>query len=172
MNKQLNLNSFFVHLRNEPCKTAFAWFFGLFLGTIVAAELDCYFASLMRPFLLDRVSIVGQLVVCFVPFLLIDYAASRSLPVVIYAFCFCRAFIFSASGVLIQNCFGSAGWLMRILLQFSDICIIPLLCWFSFYRTCKKGYSRHSALLIYGSIIGCTVILDRVLIIPVLDRLL
>lgn len=158
----------------RKCCTAFlasSWLLGLIVGCLIfyAAGYEC--VSWMRAAADSRVSIVGLLSVIILPFLFSAFAVyiSHSWLLLIVAFGKAVSFSLVSLGILIS--FGSAGWLMRFLLMFSDLCALPLLFlfWMRFISgerriTLRSGLLFSAAGLVIGSI-------DFYLISPILAGL-
>ena len=72
------------------------------------------------------VSIVG-VVVCIAPYLVVVFLHSK--PWLVCLLCGLRIFLFSAAIFAIYRTFGSAGWLISLLMCFSDLCLIPMVIW-------------------------------------------
>lgn len=151
---------------------AFPWITGLIAGAITSIFAGDSFLPLMRGALYSPVSIVSLLSAMLLPLLFSAFAVYIScqwllIPVVVakgflYAF-FCAGILFS---------FGSAGWLLRLLLIFSDTLMLPVF-WMFWLRSLKSGKSgilmrvvpAVSAALLIGSI-------DHTLISPFLAEIL
>lgn len=110
---------------------AACWLTGLLLGIFYAARAGDTYSLLMRMAPSCRVSISGLAASALLPFLFAAFAVYISKPELLILVCFLKAFSFACCGFGVMDAFGSAGWLIRPLLQFSDGCTIPLLCWFS-----------------------------------------
>lgn len=109
---------------------AFSWALGLSVGLILVSTVQESVFSLMRAAACCRVSIVGLIVLLIFPLFLSAFAVFLSIPVMLLPIaCFKGiALAFCALGVVYA--FGSAGWLIRMLLMFSDSFMIPVLFWF------------------------------------------
>ena len=116
--------------RSRSFKNAVFWVFGLLLGTLFAAGLDISFLSLMRRFFTQPVSIVILLILAVLPFLICTYAFIISRMEIMYAVLFCKAFFISLIALTAYRIFGSSGWLLQPMIQFSDILLAPVLYWF------------------------------------------
>ena len=153
----------FLHtgaIRPIPAKVirfCLVWIAGLLIGMLLAARFDSSFFSLMRPTLGGRVSIVRQLAAIFLPFLIAAFAAYANKLWLVYLLCLFKSCAFIYCSLAIYSGYGSAGWLVRIFLQFSDIFSLPLFCWFCI----KIITGEHSAVnnllvcIIYAAIIVC-----------------
>ena len=106
------------------------WVAGAFLGAFTAAAASTSYFLMMRIAPGSNVSIVGLAVTVLLPFLLSAFAVSKDKCYWIYPICFIKIFLFCFCGYGIHAAFGSAGWLVQILFQFSDLCTMPVLCWF------------------------------------------
>ena len=104
---------------------------GAVCGIYVAFGSEESVLSLMRMAMVSRVSIVGLTVSAVLPFLFAALAAYVGQPVLLCILGFLRMFAFTFLGCCIHLAFGSAGWLLRCLFQFTDGCALALLCWFS-----------------------------------------
>jgi len=115
------------HWRQIVC--FFAWTAGLFLGVFLANHVHDNYFLLMRMAAKSRVSIVGLLTSAVLPFLFVFYFAyiRRFWPII--AVCFLKGFLFCAGAAAVSVAFGSAGWLVRLLLLFTDICLLPIFSW-------------------------------------------
>ena len=120
------------------------WLAGLISGTLLAALSGNHYFLLMRVAASSHVSIVGLTVTVLLPFLCAAFAVYTDRPWMLYAVCFTKVFTFAFCGFGITAAYGSAGWLVRALLQFSDICTVPVLCWFSLRHLSgrKNGWKR------------------------------
>ena len=106
------------------------WLSGILCGVLAFLSAGRTLVSLMRSTLLVPVSIVGMLCVTILPFLLSAFAVSLSKPVFLLPICFGKAFLFAFVSIGILQAFGSAGWMFRWILLFSDCVCVPLLYWF------------------------------------------
>ena len=104
---------------------------GFVIGTFLAAETPVTFYTLMRRAANSPVSIVGSLISAFFPFLLAFAAVHYGKPALLLIILFCEATLFAHGSMCCYFAFGSGGWLVRLLLQFSDILLLPLLCRFA-----------------------------------------
>lgn len=109
---------------------AFSWTLGLSAGVYFAGTMQSSVFSLMRAAASSRVSIVGLIVLLIFPLLLSAFAVYLSAPICLLPVSFCRgaAFGFCSLGALYA--FGSAGWLVRLMLLFSASAMTVPLFWF------------------------------------------
>lgn len=116
------------------------WCAGICCGMILATRADDTYFSLMRRAAMSPVSIVGLAASAYLPFLLSAFAVYFGKHTFLYGICFVKALMFAMAAVGAELAFGSAGWLVRFLLQFSDILLLWLLFWF-----CLRHIRRESA---------------------------
>lgn len=116
--------------RRSAAALGFAWCAGLLSGMFFVAQLDGAVLSWMRTAAGGRVSIVGLLLGNLLPFFLCCIAFSFSIPRLAYAVCFLRSALYGFCALGVGLAFGRAGWLVQILLLFSDILTMPALLWF------------------------------------------
>lgn len=106
---------------------ALSFLAGLVSGILVFFVAGESILSLMRSALYCPVSIVGLLCVTALPFLFSAIAVFLSEPWLMGPISFGKAFFFSLLSLGTMAGFGSAGWLVRWLLMFSDLMGLPLL---------------------------------------------
>ena len=84
----------------------------------------------MRAAVYSRVSISGLLSAMLLPLLFSAFAVYISNTWLLIPIAFSKAFAFAFLGIGILVSFGSAGWLVRLLLMFGDIVMLPVLWWY------------------------------------------
>ena len=109
---------------------AFSLTFGFSMGIYLARTMQDSMFSLMRAVAFSRVSIVGLFVLLFLPLLLSAAAVYFSIPAMVLPLSFCKGFCMGYCALGILFVFGSASWLVRLLLMFSDCFMILPLSWF------------------------------------------
>ena len=109
---------------------ASSWFLGHVLGIVFSIAAGDSNVSLMRMALNSHVSISGLLTAILLPFLLSAFAVYLHESWLLIPIAFAKAFIFSYIGLGVMTVYGSAGWLVRLLLMFSDCCSLPVLFWY------------------------------------------
>ena len=117
--------------RQNWCVLALCAVFSAGLGALFAGTSGDTYILLMRMAASRPVSIVGSAVSVFLPFLVSVFLITHSKPWLVYLICGIRLFLFSSAAFAIGRSFGSAGWLVRLMLQMPDLCLIPVLIWFS-----------------------------------------
>ena len=150
------------------------FFFGtlsLILGALLAARAETSAFSLMRLAVPSLVSIVPLLALQLLPFLIAAYAVSISGPWLLTVVCSFKLFFFSYFGTLIWIAFGAAGWLVRFLLLFSDIILIPVLCWYCFRRMAGEYPEKNDLGFCLGAVL-LTALINCYFISPFLAKIL
>lgn len=106
------------------------WVCGCALGVLTGMNAGDIYASLMRGAVRCPVSIVGLVISVYLPFLLSAFAVYLGKSGLLYIVCFLKSWAFTLAAYGTVAAYGSAGWLVQFLLQFSDILLLWLLCWF------------------------------------------
>lgn len=96
------------------------WALGLVCGLYFVSASDIFLFELFHDASSSHPSFVGILVVTFLPIIISAIAAYFAVPLLIYALCFLKAFCFGFGLCGIVSVFGYSGWLIRLLLLFSD----------------------------------------------------
>lgn len=100
---------------------------GSALGVLFTVTIGEPYLLLMRRAVRCPVSIVGSIVAVAIPFLVSCILLIHSKPWLIYCIMTTHFLAFTAVGFAVMQCFGSACWLIRYLLQFPNLCLMPLL---------------------------------------------
>ncbi len=129
----------FLSCNRPAVLLAFFWSLGLASGILFAAASGETFFLLVRTAASRRVSIVGLVASCYLPFLLSAFAVFIGKQKLLYPIVFLKALLFSWCAIASSAAFSSAGWLVRPMLQFTDILTVPVLCWFSLRHTSDHG---------------------------------
>lgn len=109
---------------------AVCWYCGLVCGILYFSVCDIGTISLMHRMVSCSASIVGLLIVSFVPFLLTSFFVTLSKTWVVFGICFFKSFLFSFVSIGCLITFGSGGWLLRCFLLFCDCVALPALLWY------------------------------------------
>ena len=151
---------------------AFVWFLGLESGRLYAAQTSNTYLLLMRVAAMTRPSIIGLAVSVLLPFLITIGSVYFARPSIIYILAFLWAELFGYSSACLQLMFGSAGWLIRFLLLFTQCFTAPLLCWLMirYIGGIKPSFLRDS--LIAVSIALTIGTIDYFIISPFLTALI
>ena len=145
---------------------------GYLIGTFLATETPVAYFSLMRSAVNSPVSIVGSLVSVFLPFLLAFAAVHYGKPALLFIILFCKATLFAHGSMCCYLAFGSGGWLVRLLLQFSDILMFPVLCRFTILYLGQPKPLRRRDTLISTDAAAFVVIVNFCFISPYLAMLI
>lgn len=134
---------------------ALSWILGLLSSFLVFRK---HIITLMCPLIIDRVSIVGMIVALIFPIFLLYILLSRCNIYFILPVIYFKAFLYMCCCLSITLAFGDAGWLVRILMLFSDSVSVLLLLFLSFsFIKGKSGvlerYFGFSVLLLF--VVGC-----------------
>ena len=153
----------FLFCNRAPISLAILLLCGLLSGTALAVSAGNSYYSLMRMAASSPVSIAGLFASVFLPFLFSAFAVYLGKPKLIYFICFIKAALFSFGSFTALTAFASAGWLVRFLLQFSDIVMLPAFCWFSLRCITDTGLFKRDfsiclfLFLLIGSLDYCMV---------------
>lgn len=125
------------------------------LGVLCSATWNHTYFSLMRMSAARPVTIVGSLIAVFVPYFVSVLVITNSKYRVAYILSSIRIFHLAAAYFAICCAFGSAGWLIGLMLLFPDIALIPMLLVISLRRVAGTLHKWDRAVgLVYTVIIG------------------
>lgn len=105
------------------------WLIGMILGAVCAQLTYHGFSPYLRASVLRRVSFLGLMAVHGFPIILSVLIVRFNRLSLFYPLAAGKAFCFSFCLCAVRCCFGSAGWLVRWLLMFSDSCMLLPLTW-------------------------------------------
>lgn len=148
------------------------WTVGLICGRFIANQASNQYLLLMRRAAKIPVSIIGLLAAECFPFLCVFFSVYISRPKLIYFICFCKACSFSFTGFAIMSVFGSAGWLVRLLLQFTSSGALALLCWYASRHLDGNCGKIRTDGVICGLLICCLGCIDYCYVSPFLASLM
>lgn len=157
---------------SKTLQISFCWILGLLSGTFIAAKIDTSSLSLMRWTAFGSVSIVDLFIAAVFPFLIAAYAVYINKPKLLLLLSGCKAFLFSFFAYAAWHAYGSAGWLVQPLLQFTDIFLIPVLCWFCIRHIAGTANSRRKDIGICFLFIAAVVAVDYFMVAPFLAKLI
>ena len=127
MGRFLNLKRLCFQRKNRSPYLALCFSLGLIAGAVLAAASGSSLNS-MIPLAADKPgSLSGVLLTALLPFGLSAFVGLIGELLLLYPIVFWKAFLVSFIGVGVMGAYGSAGWLMRLLLLFSECCTLPLL---------------------------------------------
>ena len=118
-----------LNSRPPSCKRlpVLSWIAGLLLGAAAAVGTGSFSSLMMRGVEISAVSIPGLLLITSLPFLLTAIAVLFSQPWLLVSVIFLKGALFGYCACGITLIYGSAAWLARLLLMFSDLALLPLL---------------------------------------------
>ena len=123
------------------------WIVGLLAGGSCFLFGADHLIPQMRVSLNGNVSIVCFFCLIFLPPFLSILAASTGMHSLLYVIAFGKAFLHAFASMALLLSFGSAGWLVRLLLGFSGILSAPVL--YRFWLRCLCSGSGLSALEVF-----------------------
>ena len=157
--------------RGSALALATFFFLGHLLGLLTAGSAGDFFRSAMRTVVSSRVSIIGLLSSAVLPFLFSAFAAYLGRPFLLFPTAFWKAFLFSYMGSGLFAAWGSAGWLITLLVMFGSLCSMPVLYWY--WLRCLSG--RRFDVAVFCLLLGILVAVSLVhyyLMVPFLARII
>lgn len=145
---------------------AFSWIAGIIAGSFLSPILSEYSVPLMRMAVESRVSIIGLVVVILVPCLLSAIAVHLSKNWIIYLLSSVKGICFGFCIQVLLQCYGSAAWLLYILVLFSDICMLTPLFLFWIRHAYGSKQMLYRDMLYYFICAAIICIIDYLLISP------
>lgn len=130
MDRFLKFNLPAMRCKGRKAILALAWFLGLISGILFSVMASDSVFPTMRAAATGCVSISGLLSAILLPLLFSAFAVYISQPLLLIPIAFGKAFVFSFVGMSVMAAYGSAGWLVRFLLMFSDCMMLPFLWWY------------------------------------------
>ncbi len=109
---------------------AFFWSFGLLLGSYAGLHASATYLQALSLAAGSDLTISGLIVSLWVPFGLCMLAARKGKKWLLIVLAFLNALSVSYCSAALYRLFDSAGWLIRILFQFSDLSTLGFFCWF------------------------------------------
>ena len=166
-----SFNTFSSSLKSSDFILSFSWIAGFALGCSASRGGAVLIASWMRAADLGSVSIVWLFTSLLLPFLFSAAAVIFQLNWVVYLIAFCKAFLFGFCTCGIMLSYHHAGWLICLLLFFSEFSLFP--CLFFFLRRCLSGKPvRWLAIATPSAYAFLIVSVDRCVISPFLASLI
>ncbi len=140
--------------------------FGLLLSFLAASAVGEALLPAMRMVQFSHVSIIGLLSALIIPVFISAFAVYSNESWIIPILAFLKSFTFGYCAFAITAAFGSAGWLVRYLILFSDIHLICILWWFWLRHYPEKGKRilLDTAIAVTTAVFIC--LLDLLLIEP------
>jgi len=170
--ERFRLHIFTRWLRSDIAILVSFWFAGLFLGAYLAPTAADPLFTLVHPVISGRVSVISGLITASLPLLLAAYAVNIHKPKLLFFIIFLKAFHFSFCGGLIYSIFGTAGWMLRLLVQFTDIFTVPVFCWFCIRHSLGRVGLNKKDLIISLSLTLLAASIDYLVIAPFFANLI
>ncbi len=145
---------------------SFVWCLSIGLGALLSIIMRTVTVSLMYIAPMCRVSIVGLVMILLFPLLLSAAAVKFSIPSILYLIAFLNGMSLGYFMLGLIIAFHSAGWLMGVLLGFSQLLNTILRLWF-FYK-CLSGTCEWTSWLICCCAAVVTGLLDYCVVSPYL----
>lgn len=117
-------------LRAPAFVLAIIWSLGILFGLYTAYFTSASVLVLLRSSLYSPLSLIGLIMSQTIPLVLTCIACRISKYFLVLPLAFFKAFAFTFCLFSIEVAFGDAGWLTRLLIMYSDICIMPFYLWF------------------------------------------
>ena len=151
----------FLHLNlsNTRCNVsvvylAYSFLLGLVFGSLISSGSGFSSVSLMRAAPCGSMSIVGLFTVSMLPLLISAFAVFTSQIWLLIPLAFLESFCFSYVGIGILAGFGSAGWLVCLLMMLPEGLLMGGLWWF--WQRCLNDRGFRSGLLVF--VVSCGII--------------
>ena len=162
-----------VHLRKyDKMLLALLWALGLAAGAIAFARIDIDLVSMLTQTAEMQPSLGSLLVTSTLPFLFSVVAVYLDSPRNLFWLSFLKAFCFSYVSCAVMTAFESAGWLIRWLLLFTDICsVVVLYLYCNRHITGFRSFSKRDT-AIYQAVLCLIAGIDFSIISPLLRRCL
>ncbi len=161
-------------VRRRTCMAllAFSACFGLATGVRSAPLMGQTSLALVASSAALPASPMGLASGALLPFLLAAWASWIGLEGLTVLVCLLKGFAFGLLGGGLGLVFGSAAWLVRLLLLFTDWICFPLLCWFCLRRFTGRRRELWTDLAVCGTLALLAVFLEVCVIAPFLASLL
>ena len=168
--KEFSTAPFLQECRKSWLFLALSCLIGAVSGVLIADAVGYSYLHLMRTAVRSPVSIVGTAVSVWIPFMVSLFLIVHSKPWLVCLICTLYIATFTVTGFAVAISFERAGWLVRGLVQFSDLCLMPVLLYCAVCRL-HDGLSRRTILfcVLFAISIG---MIDYSLISPFLANLI
>ena len=103
--------------------------FGFLSGSFIAAQSSANGYSMIGIAAGQSVIFSSLLSVAALPFLFTAFAAYIRQGWLLIGIAFAKAFVFSYFSAGVMHLYGASGWLVLVMLLFTDLFALPLLCW-------------------------------------------
>lgn len=168
----------FLHrlLNFDCCKSprlflAMSWVTGLLAGLVLSSNLFAEICELVPFAIASPFSFAGIILATSIPFLLTVFVLHISKPFFLLPISLVKGILFSFNSFLFLFYYHSSGWLIRILIMFSDLITLPIL-WFLWLQSESNfGNSITGILLVLFAFVFLTCLFDYVAVAPFLAML-
>ena len=151
---------------------SFLWCCGLFFGALFSSECSNFFSFWMRTMDPSGVSIVWLFTALFLPFLFSAVAVYLHQSWLLFLLAFIKAFIFGLCLCGVASACGSAGWIICVLLFFSESSLFPVLFFCMKRFLGRPGYFSKTEITGLAALVFLIVSIDRCVISPFLANLI
>lgn len=140
------LNNTRLRCKKFACLLAIFWLTGIVLGIVQAAGFLKNFLPLMRMVITDHVSIVGLVVVLFLPFVSSVIAMRLSMRWIIYTVCLLKGICYGLTTYFLVISYFDSAWLLSYLVAFSSHCgqILLFLFWLRYMNDSTNRWKRDA----------------------------
>lgn len=121
-----------IWAKNSVCFLAFIWTFSVFAGIILGSKSVPYYTSLMLSAASGPMSIAGMFLIFILPLVISIISIRFKVSFLVLPLALIKGFFYGFLTVSVYSALGSAGWLICLLLLFSNSILIVLLLWFWF----------------------------------------
>ena len=151
---------------------ALCWIFGLLFGLFFVSSAGENASDIIVLLSHQKASFLGLAAITLTP-LIVSFAAIKYKKIYfLFPICFLKAFAYSSCLMSICVCFGSAAWLIRALLLFSDSCAVILLLWFCCRGlTCGKVVIKQD-IAVCSLVTAAVCTIDYLFVSPYLAKLM
>lgn len=151
------------------CKIALSIIFGAGLGILFAVTVGEHYFTLMRSAVCRPVSFVGSAVSVMLPFLVSVFLIHSKPRLAYFIIGWCIASV-TATGWVITHCFGSAAWLIRLLMQLPRFYTVSALIFLSVKQL--SGSFRRDHIVYAAVIMAILGMMDVYILSPFLAEIL
>ena len=144
---------------------------GLCSGSIYACRAASSADSFITLVAGERATLIGLLITALLPLIFAALFSYFSVPALLLPICLLKSFAFSFCSTCVLRTFGDSGWLVRLLLLFTDsVALLPLL-WFCFRQVSgnRRMFRKDFMLSFLTALVVC--ILDFLFVSPFLATL-
>ena len=166
MNRKKSRNLAFDPIHIRVLILAFLWLTGAWMGSALAAQNAEIWSSLVFLFGKQGISFGFQLAVLTIPVLLIWILIYRKWYLAVTVICFVRMLLFGYCARAVYEAFLSAGWLVCLLVLFSQICTMMPMFWLCLAGVQEKVSPRSWAWWSTVLLFLLIALIDRLVISP------